>query len=176
MSLNEHRSRFPNPRPQCSGGFTLIEALVAALVLGIGLLGLAGIQTVGLRGNLSAVQRSMATQLADEIIDRMRANLQGVRNGNYNGQTGTGGTDCLANTCAATQLADFDLTQWTNDLRARLPDGSGTVCLDSAPDDGDPGASGCDGGGNTYVVKIWWDDNRTGDTAKYQRFATSFAP
>jgi type IV pilus assembly protein PilV len=160
-------------RPAACGGFTLIEVLVAALVLGIGLLGLAGLQSAGLRGNLSAIQRSMATQLADDIIDRIRANAQGAAS--YDNQAGTG-DDCLANLCSAAQTAGYDLTQWTAALAAQLPSGSGTVCLDGSPDDGIPGAAGCDGGGTTYTVKIWWDDNRTGNPETFQRFTTSFAP
>jgi len=46
-----------------SGGFTLIEVLIAALVLAVGLLGLAGLQAASIKNNLSAYKRSQATQL-----------------------------------------------------------------------------------------------------------------
>ena len=55
-------------------GFTLVETLVALIVLSVGLLGVAGLQIFGLRGNLSASSRTQATYFADDIIDRMRAN------------------------------------------------------------------------------------------------------
>src|SRR5574343_439121 len=55
-------------------GFTLIEVLIAMLVLAIGLLGLATLQTYSLRSNLSAYTRGQATQLLYDMSDRMRAN------------------------------------------------------------------------------------------------------
>jgi len=51
------------------------HALVAMLVLAIGLLGLAGLQVVGLRNNQSAYLRAQATQLAYDMADRMRTNI-----------------------------------------------------------------------------------------------------
>ncbi len=68
MQLNhlskKHRSR----------GFTLLEVLVAMVVLSVGLLGLSGLQTSSLRNNHSAFLRSQATLVSNDIIDRMRAN------------------------------------------------------------------------------------------------------
>ena len=55
-------------------GFTLIEVLIAMIVLAVGLLGLAGLQATSLRNNQSAYNRIKATQLAYDIADRMRAN------------------------------------------------------------------------------------------------------
>ena len=174
MPLIHHTRPALAAHPSRSKGFTLVEVLVAALVLGIGLLGLAGIQSLGLRGNLSAVQRSTATLLASEMIDRLRANPEAVQSGSYNNQVGLGSANCLFQTCSVTDLADYELNLWSQDLAARLPGGVGAVCIDSFPDDGDPAANGCDGTGTTYAVKIWWDDNRTGDPQQYQRFVTSF--
>ena len=59
-------------------GFTLIEVLIAMLVLAVGLLGLAGLQATSLKNNQSAYNRSQATQLAYDMADRMRANVAGV--------------------------------------------------------------------------------------------------
>ena len=58
-----------------NAGFTLIEVLIAMLVLAVGLLGLAGLQATSLRNNQSAYNRSQATQLAYDLADRMRANF-----------------------------------------------------------------------------------------------------
>ena len=57
-----------------SRGFTLVEVLVALVVLSIGLLGVAALQLTSLRSNHSSAMRSQATFLAYDIIDRMRAN------------------------------------------------------------------------------------------------------
>lgn len=55
-------------------GFTLIEVLIAMLILAVGLLGLAALQTYTLRSNLAAYNYGQATQLLYDISDRIRAN------------------------------------------------------------------------------------------------------
>ncbi|MCC6529491.1 MAG: type IV pilus modification protein PilV, partial [Pseudomonadales bacterium] len=62
------------PPPPHIRGFTLIELLVALLVLGVALLGLAGLQSVAVQENRSALLRTQATVAAQEMLDRMRAN------------------------------------------------------------------------------------------------------
>ncbi len=108
--LNERKQR----------GFTLVEVLIAMVVLSIGLLGLAGLQATGLRTEQSAFQRSQATILAYDILDAMRANRQAARDGDYN----------LALADAAPSgdtLAAKDLRNWLAALTARLPQGDGAV-------------------------------------------------
>ena len=80
-------------------GFTLIEVMVAMLILSIGLLGMAGLQAVSLKMNQSALHSSQATFLAYDIIDRMRANRQAALDGDYDmvlGCDGPGGADVAA--------------------------------------------------------------------------------
>ena len=55
-------------------GFTLVEVLVALVILSIGLLGVAGMQISGMKGNHNAFLRSQAQQYAYEMLDMMRAN------------------------------------------------------------------------------------------------------
>ncbi len=156
-------------------GFTLIEVLIAMVVLAVGLLGLAALQTTSLKNNQSAYFRSQATQLAYDIADRVRANPTG----NYNNQAGTN-DNCVDNACSTAQMAGYDLSQWNTDLASLLPSGEGVVCIDSTPNPNtsDGGASkaahNCDGIGNAYAVKIWWDDERGGNLNK--RFMMSFQP
>lgn len=64
-------------------GTTLIEVLVAIVVLSVGLLGLAGLQMTGLKSNHSAYLRSQATLLAYDLSDRMRTQRQAALNGAY---------------------------------------------------------------------------------------------
>lgn len=59
-------------------GTTLIEVLVAVLVLSLGLLGLAGLQGISLRTNGNAYLRTQATNAAYEILDQIRANRQRI--------------------------------------------------------------------------------------------------
>jgi type IV pilus assembly protein PilV len=100
-------------------GMTLIEALVALLVLSIGLLGVAGLQWQALRSNHGAHLRSQATILAHDIADRMRANRTDALDGAYVvdiGEVPGGAT-----------LADLDVVAWKQALAEILPAGDGRV-------------------------------------------------
>lgn len=72
-----------DPSAAAQRGYTLIEVLVAVVVLSIGLLGLALLTGMSLQDNTRAYQRSIAVFLAYDIADRMRANPQGMIDGAY---------------------------------------------------------------------------------------------
>ena len=169
-------------RPPAAAGFTFVEVLVALLVLSIGLIGLAGLQSTGLRVNHSAYLRSQATLLAESMADRARANPNGVEDGYYDLAAHSGSGDftetsvCFsAPGCPAQDLAETDVAQWLEDVEDALPNGEGIICVDSNdPDDGTGSASpDCGDGGDNHVVKVWWTDDRSGDN---QRFVTEVRP
>lgn len=109
-----------------NSGFTLVEILVALLVLAIGLLGLALLQTSGLRLNTNSYSRSQATFLAYDIIDRMRANVAGFQAGSYDVANATAYNtlwgaytscknstcNCDTTVCDSPTLARYDLGRW----------------------------------------------------------------
>ncbi|MCP5330911.1 MAG: type IV pilus modification protein PilV [Pseudomonadales bacterium] len=160
------------PRQQ---GATLIEVLVSLLILAIGLLGMSGLQTVSLRNTQSAYLRTQASLNSNDIVERIRANLQGVEAGSYDGAAGAVTASCNTTAgCTPAQLAANDIAEWKAALAADLPSGAGTVCADSTPEDGTAAASACDGLGTLYAVKIWWDEDRDGNAEK--RFTLSFQP
>jgi len=154
---------------ESAAGFTLLEVLVAVMVLSIGLLGLASLQVNGLRFNHSAYMRTQATLLAEEIADRMRANRPSLAS--YSGTNLAVAAVAACNTaagCTSAEMAQNDLAQWQQSLAGLLPNGQGLVCFDTvttpptaAELNSTPAAPSCDGGG-TYAIKIWWDDNRDG--------------
>jgi len=155
-------------------GFTLIEVLIAVLVLAIGLIGLAGIQAGGLQMNDSAYMRSQASILAQDIADRARANTRGFRNGAYDDPSAGITSSCQTRDgCTAKEMAQTDVKVWQDSVAALLPDGEGTICRDgNSPDSGSSASSpACNGG--EYVVKIWWTDDRSGNS---QRFVTEVRP
>jgi type IV pilus assembly protein PilV len=169
-------------------GFTLIEVLVTLIVMSVGLLSLAGLQVIGLRTNHSAYMRSQATIMSYEIVDRMRANIAGVRAGHYNQPTVAGSAGFLNDTtcettagCNAQQMAENDLFRWNQAVADVLPGGFGVVCIDLIPDDGNNADPQCDntGGANpglaVYAIKIWWDDDQNPATDP-QRYITSLRP
>ncbi|HHH39902.1 MAG TPA: type IV pilus modification protein PilV [Sedimenticola sp.] len=174
------------PVPQ--QGFTLVEVLVTVVILAVGLLGLAGLQTVSMRNNHSAYQRSQAVQLAYDMADRVRANRK--NSANFDQLVSAAHPGCVtvcdgngcdtAAGCSAAEMAENDLFAWRRDVAALLPAGDAIICLDETPNDGtgsaDDAASGCDHLGSTYAVKVWWNDNRAAPGAVPQRFVMSFRP
>jgi len=102
-------------------GFTLIEVLVALVILSVGLLGLAALQTGGLRNNNSALIRSQAVLAAEDILDRMRANRTNALGENYDIGLGT------AVDGTYTGMVLTDLTEWRNSLSRQLANGDGSV-------------------------------------------------
>lgn len=145
-------------------GFSLIEVLVSALILAIGLVGVAGLQAMSLKNNQSAYMRSQASALAYDLADRMRTNVAGANAGYYDPANAAVRASCsTAVGCGPQQLAQNDISQWNAELAGNLPMGTGFVCIDSTPYDGaSVAAPACDGTGTLYAVKVWWDDNRDG--------------
>lgn len=111
-------------------GFTLLEVLVAVLVLAIGLLGLAGLMASSVRNNHSAYQRTQATWLAYDIVDRMRVNRDLALANGYDTTIGSPAT-CTANPTLSGSMAAQDLAGWKNLLACALPAGDGSVAIAS---------------------------------------------
>lgn len=101
------------------GGFSLIEVLVALVVLSIGVLGLARLQMVGLKYASSATHRLEAVNQANDILERMRANHAQAVAGGYNLDAGK-----FPQTSGQAQA---DLEEWKAALAAGLPRGDGSV-------------------------------------------------
>lgn len=168
-----------------AAGFTLLEVLISVVVIGFGLLGIAGLQAVALKNNMSASVRMTASSLAADMADRIRSNYLGVANGDYNKSNvadyGTAVAGCrTVSGCTPTELATNDLYEWAQRVARTLPNGTAIVCVDSTPNDGVSAANPqCDNlGTNLYVVKLWWIDDRsaTGNVNAPQRFSWTFNP
>lgn len=156
-------------------GTSLIEVLVSLLILSGGLLGIAGVNAVSLRANQSAYYRTQSTTLTLDMIERMRANKTGVDQGDYDDVAGAATASCFTTvSCTPAQMAAQDVLTWTNEVAAALPGGTGVVCLDSTGNDGTAAAQACDGLGEVYAIKIWWDDNRDGTAER--RYVTTMQP
>lgn len=116
-------------------GFTLLEVLIALLVLSIGLLGLAGLQTRGLATGHNAYLRSQAVLLTDDMAERIRANkIYALSTGNaYTQQVSSPQTcfddscTCVKAACTGNDMAIFDVEQWAASLANILPQGQGTI-------------------------------------------------
>lgn len=170
--------------PEKVTGFTLTEVLIALVVLSIGLLGLASLQTTSLKKSNDAYLASVAGTQANDIIDRMRANFGEAKSGGYTTSSSTkagssnlgclGGVPNKAGTagdsgttsCTTTQMSLNDLYEWQTNLATLLPEGKGNICLSNNP--GNIGSSvNCNSQGDVYVIMISWR-NRDGATDEYR--------
>ncbi len=142
------------------GGYSLLEILVALLVLSIGLLGLAGLQTASLQSNQSAAQVSQATTLAQDLLDRMRANTDAARSGDYD-------VDFGDFSGSGSGIAAEDMDQWLRQVQTAFPG----LCSGSCDGD-DCGASVSVDRDGRVMIDIRWADERL-DEDNEQRL-TSF--
>lgn len=124
-----------------SRGFSMVEVLVALLVLSIGLLGIAGLQLTSVRANQSAYLRGQAVMLAKQALDRVRANA-----GNVNAYAIQ--LSASAPTSPNTQPGR-DLQTWLQDVTRALPSGDGAINVNATDE---------------VTVTVTWDNNRDGDT------------
>jgi type IV pilus assembly protein PilV len=109
-------------------GFSLIEALVAFLILSIGMLGIASLQAISLRAGYTATLRTVATIKAEEIVERMRTNRTGLQS--YWVDAGGGlvapakiCTDAVVpiTSCQPDAMAAYDVYSWKQDLLNVFP-------------------------------------------------------
>lgn len=146
MMTNTHRISVTRR----SAGFTLIEVLVALVILSVGLLGIAGMISVSLKSSGSTYIRTQATTLTYNILDRMRANRTSVNSYNIAiGQAATN-TSCLGSSanCTPADIANFDLYEWKQELANDLPSGDGSVTTATV------------GNMTQVTVTVQWNDAR----------------
>ena len=167
---NKFRGKYRSLRKQA--GFTMMEMLVAVLVMGVGVLGVTGLQLVSLQNNQAALMRAEAVQFAYDILDRIRVNPGATTTPGeaYDGvalnDDPPNAANCLDNTCTAAQMRNFDIALWKcslgsfngeqicEDIRGwdalppeaeqpGLPNGDGSIVVNTAT--------------NVITVTIQWD-------------------
>ncbi len=151
--------------PRCQQGFTLLEVMLTVVIISFGLLGLGGLHVQSKQSNLIGVQRSVASQLAHDLFERMRSNPAALASyvPSDSARVLSGAVvsepspDCasVATLCDPIQLAAHDLWDWERRLGGALttedsnPVGellSPTACI------GRPAG----GGSGTYTIAIAW--------------------
>lgn len=133
-------------------GFTLIETMVALLIISVGMIGVAVLHGQALSASGTAIRRSQAIGLAGDISDRIRVNRgaqaayeNAAADNNCDDPTGGGGVDC-----SPAEMAAHDLFVWEAQVAQSLPGGQGEVEVNVATNP------------TTYTVTISWDEPTQG--------------
>ena len=141
--MSARRSMYANRLGQ--RGFTIVEALVALVVLAVGMLGIASLYVTTLRASGSAMSRMQAINLASDLGDRIRANR--TAEDGYAGAAAANGTTCIGTgaTCTPAQMAAHDLFVWQAAIQQALPGApAGTVTVDTGTNP------------TTYQIRVLW--------------------
>lgn len=130
-------------------GFTLIEVLVAAILLGVGIIGMAGLQLQSMNTSRGSFSRTQAVLFSDYIIDLMQTNQAAVTSGVFDDvdtkDAITSPPDCIANSCTENQLGVFNINDWKTMIdNSNLVDGRGTIVKSNVDD--------------TFAITISWEE------------------
>jgi len=130
-------------------GVTLVEAMIALLVISIGLLGIASLQLTAMNQNASSLNHSQAVWIAYNMSDRIRANISEFNNYHNIDTNNSYSQDCVfpSSSCNTGQMVVADAADWST-LIAALPGGRGTVVNNAG----------------VITVTVMWDDDGTGAT------------
>lgn len=97
-------------------GISLIESLVAIVVMALGILGIVGVQLRTLSDTQTGVRRAQAIHLIEDLSERIKVNPNALLNiGSYAmawGTNPTGATDCKTVACTTAQVIQYDLQEW----------------------------------------------------------------
>ena len=125
-------------------GFTLVEVLIALVIMSVGMLGIAGLYVHSMQAGRTSLFRHQAITLAGDVADRIRANPRG----------GAGymvaGVDksCVDNTvtCTPAEMAQNDILAWKQQATGSLPSGDVTILFDNSVSP------------STYRITISWNE------------------
>lgn len=165
-----------------ASGISMIEILIAIVVLAVGMLGVASLQGLAIQNNAVSGQYTVAALQVQSLVERMRANRLGVQANAYDLAAGSTPpspqVDCGTKNCDPEQAAAWDLTRWHAEVTGKDADfGNGSVralpsavlsvsCVDTPCGDLSPRS-----------VTLCWDPDRgAGDGAGTNCFATAVTP
>lgn len=131
--------KYTKLNPKRQRGTSLLEVLVSLVILSLGLLGYAGLQSVTVKNSHNAYLRTQATSLAYNVLDRMRANRTSL-----DGYVmAYGGTPTAA-----------DAKAWRLELLSTLPDGQAKITRDATT-------------AQVTVTIKWYDSTNSGDSHEF---------
>ena len=152
-------------------GFSLIEVMLAILVIGVAGLGAAALSLSGLRESHTSNHRAIAVELASDLLERLKTNPKVLTSdylpaglGASTPETGTPDAACYnpgEKGCTLSSRAQNDLREWASAVNDRLPGGTAVFCHSAKPAEGTPKKPGCDADVsslNPLVIKFWWNE------------------
>lgn len=148
-------------------GVTLIEVLIAMVLMAFGLIGIAALQTTAISSNVVSAQYTQASLLAQNMAERMRGNRTGVINNDYLRAAGTVGNppaNCASASCTPAQQAQWDLAVWY----ASAAPGVSLSNVPAGPSANLPGAMVSVSCATTCtpdsarIITVYWDGDNTG--------------
>jgi type IV pilus assembly protein PilV len=173
--------RRPFRSPGRMAGFNLIEVMIAVVLLSLGLLGMALLQSTALRAGQSSSERTVATMLAYQLLDMVRTNRQQAASYNLitaadftaaiaagNGRTGL----CAAGAAPPSPQWQADRDAWVCAAVRALPNASGFVTVTGAVN-ASPGPPVVTASPGRITVTLSWEDDRTKVPVERQTFTVT---
>ena len=138
-------------KKKTQAGFNLVEAMVSLVVISVGMIGIAALYGQGLGAGRTAMDRTVAVNLAADMADRIRLNR--VAGAAYEDDPANNACGPAAvDPCTPAEMAAYDLFVWLDQVRQQLPNGAGTVAFD----------------GETippsFTISIRWQETGLGET------------
>ena len=161
--MQQHKQLMATPQRN-QRGLTLIESLVAIFVTALGILGILGVQMRTLTDTQTTVRRAQAIRLIEDLSERLKANPNALTIlDNYKNDWATTpptGKNCGAALCNPTELAAYDLVQWTTAVKL-LPQGNANIFTA-------PGESGTTNRRQLGVMISWRENERYDASTGYK--------
>jgi len=141
MKRLSHRRAARRGHRKFQQGITLLESLVAIVVLALAVLGTLGVQLRSLAETQTGVRRAQAVRLIEDLAERIKSNPDGFAQlaafaGDFSA-SGAPGTSCHTSNCTPGELAKWDVRQWRAAVSETLP--MGKAAIFTASDGASPG-------------------------------------
>ena len=125
-------------------GFSLVEVLIALIIMSVGMLGIAGLYVQSMQAGRTSLFRHHAVTLAGDVADRIRANpTAGVA---YTGAGVDFGCVAAGIDCNEVEMASTDILLWSQQANESLPNGTVTIAFDNATIP------------PSYTIAVGWDE------------------
>mgnify|MGYP003616568139 CR=1 FL=1 len=115
------------PPSKAQRGISLIESLIAIVVMALGILGILGVQMRTLTDTQAGVRRAQAIRLIEDLAERLQNNPDSLNNLAAFATTPSSGGDCTSTACTPAALATYDIFNWKEQVSSALPGGTAKV-------------------------------------------------